>query len=156
MCEATWHKGKIVISSSWLMTTMKNLIKLFCLLCFINYCFSSTPRPGLVEFGKVRLGFCEKNYLILLDYLSQENLIQKVSVRFSKKSNTIALQFLNDKLTKTSILPNSQVPNSFFWYNLQFCYPSHSFGKEDTLILLLSAWDRSRDSTAKRNLSKDM
>ena len=60
MCEATWHKGKIVISSSWLMTTMKNLIKLFCLLCFINYCFSSTPRPGLVEFEKVRLGFCEK------------------------------------------------------------------------------------------------
>ena len=33
-----------------------------------------------------------------------------------------------------------------------------SFGKENTLIILLSAWDRSRDSnaTAKRNLSKDM
>ena len=42
------------------MTTMKNLIKLFCLLCFINYCFSSTPRPGLVEFEKVSLGFCVK------------------------------------------------------------------------------------------------
>jgi hypothetical protein len=36
------------------------------------------------------------------------------------------------------------------------CYPSLSFGKEDSLIILLSAWDRSRDSTAKRNLSKDM
>ena len=28
------------------------------------------------------------------------------------------------------------------------------FSPEDTLIMLLSAWDRSRDSTAKRNLSK--
>ena len=31
-----------------------------------------------------------------------------------------------------------------------------NFGKEDTLIMLLSAWDRSRDSTAKRNQSNDM
>ena len=38
----------------------------------------------------------------------------------------------------------------------KFCYPSLSFGKEDTLIILLSVWDRSRDSTAKRNLSKNM
>ena len=29
-------------------------------------------------------------------------------------------------------------------------------GKEDTLVILLSAWDRSRDSKAKRNLSKHM
>ena len=35
-------------------------------------------------------------------------------------------------------------------------YPSFSFGKEYTLIIFLSAWDRSRDSTTKRNLSKDM
>ena len=56
------------------------------------------------------------------------------------------------KLTKTSMLPNCQVPNSFL-YNCKFY---DSFGKEDTLIILLSAWDRSRDSRAKRNLSKDM
>ena len=30
------------------------------------------------------------------------------------------------------------------------------FGKEDTLIIFLSAWDRSRDSKAKRNLAKHM
>ena len=36
----------------------------------------------------------------------------------------------------------------------KFCYPSLSFRKEDTLIILLSAWDRSRDSTAKRNFVK--
>ena len=35
-------------------------------------------------------------------------------------------------------------------------WPSVIFGKEDTLIILLSAWDRSRDSTAKRNLSNHM
>ena len=57
------------------------------------------------------------------------------------------------KLTKTSILPNCQVPNSFFWYNCKF---KNSFGKEGTLIILLSAWDRSRDPTAKRNLTNDM
>ena len=34
--------------------------------------------------------------------------------------------------------------------------PITQLGKEDTLIILLSAWDRSRDSTAKRNLSKHM
>ena len=38
----------------------------------------------------------------------------------------------------------------------KFCYPSLRFGKEDTLIILLSAGDRSRDSTARRNLSKVM
>ena len=38
----------------------------------------------------------------------------------------------------------------------KFCYPSLSFGKEDTLIILLSAWDRTGDSTAKRNLSNKM
>ena len=38
----------------------------------------------------------------------------------------------------------------------KFCYPSLNFGKEDTHMILLSAWDRSHDSTAKRNLLKDM
>ena len=32
----------------------------------------------------------------------------------------------------------------------KFCNQSLSFGKEDTLLILLSAWDRSRDSTGKR------
>ena len=38
----------------------------------------------------------------------------------------------------------------------KFCYQSLNFWKEDTHIIPLSAWDRSHDSTAKRNLSKDM
>ena len=59
------------------------------------------------------------------------------------------------KLTKTSILPNFQVPNNWFLYNCKFYHSKTASGKEDTLIILLSAWDRSRDSTAKRNLSKD-
>ena len=54
--------------------------------------------------------------------------------------------------------------NSFCWkFRPQFLRDRkrssatpHYFGKEYTLIILLSAWDRSRDSTAKRNLSKDM
>ena len=41
---------------------------------------------------------------------------------------------------------------NFIDQKLKFC----KIEKEDTLITLLSAWDRSRDSTAKRNLSKHM
>ena len=38
----------------------------------------------------------------------------------------------------------------------KFCYPSLSFGKDDTLIRIVSAWDRSRDLTAKIKLLNDM
>ena len=60
------------------------------------------------------------------------------------------------KLTKT---PNCQVANSCFSTTINFIVQKLKFcktEKEDTLITLLSAWDRSRDSTAKRNLTKDM
>jgi hypothetical protein len=43
------------------------------------------------------------------------------------------------KLTKTSILPNSQVPNGFFWYNCNFYHSKTALGKEDTFIIPLSA-----------------
>ena len=59
------------------------------------------------------------------------------------------------KLTKTSIMPNCQVPNSFFGIIYRFA-THHTALRKKTLLLYLSAWDRSRDSTAKRNLSKDM
>jgi hypothetical protein len=38
------------------------------------------------------------------------------------------------KLTKTSILPTCQVPNSFSFYHSKI-----ALGKEDALIILLSA-----------------
>ena len=60
------------------------------------------------------------------------------------------------KLTKT---PNCQVPNSCFSITINFIVQKLKFcktEKEDTLITLLSAWDRSRDSTAKISLSKHM
>ena len=60
------------------------------------------------------------------------------------------------KLTKT---PNCQVPNSCFSITINFIVQKLKFcktEKEDTLITLLSAWDRSRDSTAKMSLSKHM
>ena len=100
--------------------------------------------------------------------------------------NFTKLQFLNDKIyshAKKNYLALGNLIlqdfSQFFWWEVnwedwehsfcrkfrpqllrdrkkKFCYPSLQFGKEDTLIILLSAWDRSRDSTAKRNLSKDM
>ena len=80
-------------------------------------------------------------------YLSPEKLRKVFTFQSCK--------FLNDKIDQN--INFAKLPSAkYFWYNLQFYYPSHSFGKEDTLILLLSAWDRSCDSTAKRNLSKDM
>ena len=94
------------------------------------------------------------------------------------KNNYLALGNLA-KLMFWSILSFKNLQDQFFWWEVnlrglrafilqkvqasvverqkkKFCYPSLSFGKEDTLIILLSAWDRSSDSTAKRNLSKDM
>ena len=61
------------------------------------------------------------------------------------------------KLTKTSILPNCQVPNSFFGITVNFIIQKLMFckiEKESTLIKLLSAWDRSRDSTAKKTCQR--
>ena len=65
-------------------------------------------------------------------------------------------KFLNDKIEQNNHSPNCQVPNILFWYNCKFHYSKTALGKENTPIILLSAWDRSRDSTAKKKLSKDM
>ena len=90
--------------------------------------------------------------------------------------NFTKLQFLNDKIysyTKKNYLALGNLILTFKWENWEHSFAKSSglncwetekevlllilsFGKEDTLIILLSAWDRSRDSTAKRNLSKDM
>jgi hypothetical protein len=43
------------------------------------------------------------------------------------------------KLTKTSTLPNCEVPNGFFWYNCKFYHSKTALGKEDTVIILLIA-----------------
>ena len=76
-----------------------------------------------------------------------------------KTEKNVYFSILQIKLTKTSILPNYQVPNSFFDKTVNFIIRKLKFckiEKEVTLIILLSAWHRSRDSTAKRNLSKDI
>ena len=79
------------------------------------------------------------------------NAINPLKFTFHKKN------WENYKIDKTSILPNFQVPNEgFFGIIVKKFRLIYSFEKEDTLVLLLSAWDRSRDPTAKRNLSKDM
>ena len=53
------------------------------------------------------------------------------------------------KLIKTSTISKCQIV-----YFCKIVKKNHSIHskKEDTLVLLLSAWDRSRDSTQKRNL----
>ena len=79
-------------------------------------------------------------------YLSPERLRKMFTFQYCK--------FLNDKIDQNT---KCQVPNTSFWYKHIF-YDSKivKFKKRDSLIILLSAWDRSHDSTAKKNLSKDM
>ena len=45
-----------------------------------------------------------------------------------------------------------EFPLSFFSTTTNLSIQWDNCGKEDTLIMLLSAWDRSRDSTAKRHV----
>ena len=57
------------------------------------------------------------------------------------------------ELTKIAILPNCQI---VFFSSKTVNFNIHCFEKEDPLIILVSPWERSCYSTAKRNLSKDM
>ena len=81
------------------------------------------------------------------------NLQEKLRKMFTLQS----CKFLNDKIDPNinfDKLPSAK--NFFGGYNCRLYHSKTALGKEDTLIILLSAWDRSRDLTVKRNLSKDM
>ena len=58
------------------------------------------------------------------------------------------------------IFPKHQIPNSFFWYNCKFyCLKipiTQLWKRRHSYKNFVSTWDKSRDSTAKRNLSNDM
>ena len=98
-------------------------------------------RTSFLSLNNWDLNFLQNEY----SQSSQIYLSPKKLRKLSRKCLLFNLaNFWMIKLSKTSILPNCQVPNSFI------------IQKQDTLIILLTAWDRSRDSTAKRNLSKDM
>ena len=89
--------------------------------------------------------FCKMNALNPLRFTSlQKNWEKCLLFNFA---NSLMI-----KLTKTTILPNCQVPNSFFCYYCKFYHSIRQFWKRRHSKILLSAWDRSRDSTAKRNL----
>ena len=89
---------------------------------------------------------------LLKNTCSQSSQIYILQKKLRKVFTFQSCKFYMLKLTKTSILPNCQVQNIL--YDLQFCYLSHGFGRDNTLLLLLSAWDRSRDSTTKKKLVK--
>jgi hypothetical protein len=95
------------------------------------------------------------------NYLALGNLAKLIfwSILFARLKSKHFSQFfwweVNLRGLRALILQKVQA-SVFESQKKKFCYPSLSFGKEDTLLILLPAWDRSRDSTAKRNLSKDI
>ena len=63
----------------------------------------------------VRHRICVKHFLSF----PQKNL----SPDKTETNEVFTFQFLSDKLTKTPILPNVQVPNGFLWYKCKFYDP---------------------------------
>ena len=72
------------------------------------------------------LNFLQKIALNLLRFTSHQKNWEKC------KLFNVA-NFWMIKLTKTSILPNCQVPNSFFWYNCKFYHSKTALGKKTLL-----------------------
>ena len=81
-------------------------------------------------------------------YLSPEKLRKLFTFQSCK--------FLNDKIDQSINFANSFSRKFRPQLLRDRKRSSLVYEKEDTLIILSSAWGRSRDSTAKRNLSKDM
>ena len=120
-----------------------NILGFLFMCLFLSVCFNSVK--GLWSSTSPLTGF-----FWLLSHVIYLKLRKVFFFNFTK------VQFLNDKIysyTKKTIWHLAIWQN---WCFGQFYHLKFSFGKEDTLIILLSAWDRSHDSTAKRNLSKDM
>ena len=79
--------------------------------------------------------FCKMDALNSLRFISQQKNGEKCLL--FKLAN-----FWMIKLTKTPILPNSQVPNSFFWYNCKFYHskiPITQLWERRHFIRILSA-----------------
>jgi hypothetical protein len=53
--------------------------------------------------------------------------------------NFQSCKFLSEKIAKTSILPNCQVPNSFFGITVNFIIQKQLWEKKTLFITLLSA-----------------
>ena len=70
--------------------------------------------------------FCKMNALNPLIFTSQQKNWEKCLL-FNLAN------FWMMKLTKTSILPNCQLPNSFFWYTCKFCHSKTALGKKTLL-----------------------
>ena len=110
-------------------------------LWMINYSYTQKKLFGTWQFGKID---------VLVNFITQK--FQRLK---SKHFSQFFWWEVNLRGLRAFILQKVQA-SVVERQKKKLCYPSVSFGKEDTLIILLSAWDRSRDSTTKWNLSKDM
>ena len=137
-CWVTWS------ISSWQEYYKSVFFFNFTKLQFLNdkiYSYTKKKLFGTWQFGKID---------VLVNFI-----IQKFARLKSKHFSQFFWWEVNLRGLRAFILQKVQA-SVFEGQEKKYCYPSLSFGKEDTLIILLSAWDRSRDSKAKRNLSKDM
>ena len=128
---------------------------------YLKQTITSIKRVSFFQFYKTSIfdkmySYTKKNYLAL------GNLAKLMfwSILFARLKSKYFSQFLwwevNLRELKALILQKVQA-SVVERQQKKFCNPSLSFGKEeDTFLKLLSAWNRSRDSTGKRNLSKDI
>ena len=61
-------------------------------------------------------------------------------------------KFLHDKIDQNFNFAKLPSAKKVFLVNYKIYHSKTALGKEDPLIILLSAWDRPRDSTAKRHV----
>ena len=136
-CWVTWS------NSSWQEYYKSVFYFNFTKLQFLNDTIYSYTKKlfGTWQFGKID---------VLVNFI-----IQKVSRLKSKQFSQFFWWKVNLRGLGAMILQKVQA-SVVERQKKKFCYPSLIFGTEDTLMILLSTWNRSRDSTAKRNLSKDM
>ena len=107
------------------------------------------------NFWMIDYSYTQKSYLALWQNCFGQFITQKFPSLKSKHFSQFFCWEINLRGLTKFILQKVQASVIERQKN-KFCYPSLNFRKEDTLIILLSAWYRSRDSTANRNLSKDI
>ena len=108
--------------------------------------------------GSKRVQLFPKKIFSIWQFSKIDVLVNFIIQKFARLKSIHFSQFfwweVNLRGLRAFILQNVQ--GSVVETEKKVLLPITQLGKEETLIILLSAWDRSRDSTQKRNLSKHM
>ena len=107
------------------------------------------------NFWMINYSYTQKSYLAIWQNCFGHFITQKfVSLKSKQFSQFFLVRGKSERIDKIHFAESSGL--SCWETEKEVPLLITQFGKEDTLLILLSAWDRSRDSKAKRNLSKHM